>query len=273
MEVTCESAVLSMFPQINLHILLFMGSWECESLNPRYYWCDRWNQFWLSPHSAQLVQIHHPDRLGLCTGQKSRTGPVECLFQGAHFRTSVENRQEECVLELVRGRSVWFLPGPPSGNQFPVWHWFNALQEKHPVGDLQRSHLQCQTQERVLPLHLPALPHPSCWLVLLQKPDGWSWRLLQAVRPRGTFKRPPVQPTGSTRNSPGDNLSTLFLLRPQPGAQTRLNYWCFRIWCFRIWFQVLKHPFQAPSPKRWLQNWTPFSLPTQSSSSPITTKA
>ena len=36
---------------------------------------------------------------------------------------------------------------------------------------------------------------------------------------------------------------------------------------------VLKHPFQAPSPKRWLQNWTPFSLPTQSSSSPITTKA
>ena len=36
---------------------------------------------------------------------------------------------------------------------------------------------------------------------------------------------------------------------------------------------VLKHPFQAPSPKRWLQNWTPFSLPTQSSTSPITTKA
>ena len=91
-----------------------------------------------------------------------------------------------------------------------MWHWFNALQEECPVWDLQRSLLQCQTQERVLPLHLPALPHPSCWLVLLQKPDGWSWRLLQAVRPRGTFKRPPVQPTGSTRNSPGDNLSTLF---------------------------------------------------------------
>ena len=38
MGVTCESAASSLFPQINLHILLFMqGSWEYEIINPRYY--------------------------------------------------------------------------------------------------------------------------------------------------------------------------------------------------------------------------------------------
>ena len=41
MEVTCESAASSLFPQINLHILLFIqGSWEYEIINPRYYWCE-----------------------------------------------------------------------------------------------------------------------------------------------------------------------------------------------------------------------------------------